>query len=165
MSIENNGHEPVVALDVVGESETAALAGRIAPLAEAEDVIALWGGLGVGKTVFARAFVRALLGADEEVPSPTFTLVQVYDAPENSRPPIYHFDLFRVEEPEEVHELGIEDAFAEGVSLVEWPEHLADLLPCQRLDVTLSASQAVDVRRVEISGRGRLWKRVKDLWP
>ncbi len=126
---------------------TAALAGKIAALVRPGDVIALGGDLGCGKTTFARAFIRALAALngegdpDEEVPSPTFTMVQIYEC----RPaPIWHFDLYRVERPEESYELGIEEAFESAISLVEWPQNLGRLLPAERLDLDLEFSGESD---------------------
>jgi tRNA threonylcarbamoyladenosine biosynthesis protein TsaE len=141
------------------EAATAALAGRVAQLARASDVLALAGDLGTGKTVFARAFIRALEG-DEEVPSPTFTLVQAYDAPAFT---VYHFDLYRLESPDEAYELGIEDAFAEGVSLIEWPDRLGSLLPKERLDVALFQGAAETWRRAVLTGYGSWSVRLKEL--
>ncbi len=109
--------------------------------------MALWGDLGAGKTAFARALIRTLTGSpDEEVPSPTFTLVQTYDA-ESAL--IFHFDLYRVRRPDELVELGWDDAPADGIVLVEWPERAGPLLPSRRLDIML-----------EISGQGRMAKMV-----
>src|SRR4051812_29949378 len=101
------------------EAATAALAGRLAPLAARGDVVALTGALGAGKTSFARGFIAARAGRPIEVPSPTFTLVQTYDLPSG---PIWHFDLYRLERPDDAIELGIDEAFADGISLIEWPE-------------------------------------------
>ena len=101
------------------EASTIALAGSLAGVAEAGDVLALDGPLGAGKTVFARGFIRALTSPDEEVPSPTFTLVQVYEGRDC---PIHHFDLYRIKASDELYELGIEEAFADGITLIEWPE-------------------------------------------
>jgi len=103
----------------VSETETTGLAARIAGIAAAGDVLALDGPLGAGKTAFARGFIRALTRPDEDVPSPTFTLVQLYDA---GPIPIYHFDLYRIEDAAELDELGLEEAFADGITLIEWPE-------------------------------------------
>lgn len=135
---------------------TAGLARRLAALARDGDVIGLRGDLGVGKTSFARAFINALPGPDgapleEEVPSPTFTLVQIY---RRSPADVWHFDLYRLERPEEVYELGIEEALAGAIVLIEWPERLSDLLPPQRLDLTLSFASAAEARRAELTGYG-----------
>lgn len=102
--------------DLPDEAATAALAQLLAPLLRQGDVLALQGDLGAGKTTFARALINALEGPVEEVPSPTFTLVQTYQRGELE---IWHFDLYRLEDPEEAWELGIEEAFSEGVSLIE----------------------------------------------
>jgi tRNA threonylcarbamoyladenosine biosynthesis protein TsaE len=126
------------------EPATAALAAQIAALARPGDVIALKGELGAGKTSFARAFIHARAGRDEIVPSPTFTLLQAYDFPDVT---IWHFDCFRLRDPEEAWELGIEDAFRDGVSLIEWPERLGSLLPARRLQITLLPGAAPEARR------------------
>ena len=120
-------------IELHDEAATAAFATRLARLARRGDVIALKGELGAGKTSFARAFIRARAGHQEEVPSPTFTLVQIYEMPELT---IWHFDGFRLRDPEEGWELGIEDAFRDGVSLVEWPERFGPLIPTRRLQIT-----------------------------
>ncbi len=116
------------------ETETVRLAAAIANRARPGDVIGLAGPLGVGKTRFARAFIERLAGAAEEVPSPTFTLVQTYETPAGT---IWHFDLYRLEKPSDAWELGIEEAFADGIALIEWPERLESLLPAERLDMQL----------------------------
>lgn len=107
------------------EAETQSLAKKIALAAQKGDVFALYGTLGMGKSVFARAFVQSLTNA-EEVPSPTFTLVQEYPAAGFD---IYHFDLYRLKSPDEVFELGFEEAVYGGVSLIEWPEKAGGWLP------------------------------------
>ena len=116
-------------------------------------VIALWGDLGAGKTTFARALIAAASGAEIEVPSPTFTLVQTYDT---ARHRIWHFDLYRLDLADEIEELGWDEAVADGVLLVEWPERLGTLLPAARLDVSLEFSdQGPTARRVTLSGNGK----------
>ena len=115
------------------EEMTASVAERLAHLVQAGDVIALYGTLGAGKTVFCRGFIQALC-PDKEVPSPTFTLLQTYETP---RFPVYHFDMYRLKKSEEAYEIGIEDAFAEGVSLIEWPDKIEALLPKKTIRVTL----------------------------
>jgi tRNA threonylcarbamoyladenosine biosynthesis protein TsaE len=129
------------------EAATAALAARIAALARPGDVIALKGELGAGKTSFARAFIRARAGHDEIVPSPTFTLAQAYDFPDAT---VWHFDCFRLRDPEEAWELGIEDAFRDGISLIEWPERLGHLLPARRLEITLLPGATPEARRASV---------------
>jgi tRNA threonylcarbamoyladenosine biosynthesis protein TsaE len=113
------------------EATTLALARQVAELARSGDTIALWGDLGSGKTVFARGFVTALTG-ETEVPSPTFSLVQTYEAEGFT---VSHFDLYRLDGPEDVRELGFDDALAQGLVLVEWPERLGSDLPDDRLDI------------------------------
>ena len=114
--------------------ETAVLARKIAFHLSPRDVILLKGDLGAGKSTFARALIQALCGDKTEVPSPTFTLVQTYEAP---RFVIWHFDLYRLKHPEEVYELGIEEAYGNGVSLIEWPERLGKNLPKGVLEIEL----------------------------
>lgn len=123
--------------DLPDMAATAARAARLAPLLRAGDVVALYGGLGAGKTAFARALIHALqapLGKLEEVPSPTFSLVQHYQIGQLG---LWHFDLYRLTAPEETWELGLEEALATGVSLIEWPERLGSLLPADRLEIYL----------------------------
>jgi len=131
------------------EAATAELAAELAGIARRRDVFALSGPLGSGKTAFARAFIRALTAPDEEVPSPTFTLVQSYDS---SKGLLHHFDLYRLEGQEQAVELGIDDAFAEGICLVEWPERLGRLLPSRSLRIDLAAGGSADERIASITG-------------
>lgn len=111
----------------LNESETVKLAEDLAQILGAEAktapvVILISGNLGMGKSVFARAFIRTLCrDKSMDVPSPTFTLLQQYDAGDF---PVHHFDLYRLKDPEEIYEIGWEDAIIEGISLVEWPERL-----------------------------------------
>ncbi len=157
---------PPIRLVLPDPAATADLARRLARIAEAGDVIGLGGGLGTGKTWFARAFINqiaALSGADaDEVPSPTFTLVQAYVFRHAT---VTHFDLDRIERPEEAWELGIEDAFADGISLIEWPERLGPLLPEMRLDILLLPGEAAEARLAEITGTGDWPARLKGVLP
>jgi len=158
-------------LELPDLAATVALAEQLAGLARPGDVIALGGDLGTGKTSFARAFINALPRAGqaaggtldpEEVPSPTFTLVQVY-----RRQPadVWHFDLFRLERPEEAWELGVEEAFAEGISLIEWPERLGSSLPGARLDLVLHFAPRPEARLAELTGRNGWADRLAGLAP
>lgn len=143
--------------DLPDPAATSRLAARIAGSARRGDVIALAGDLGSGKTTFARAFIAALAafpgaeGSEEEVPSPTFTLVQTYARRDLE---VWHFDLYRLERAEEAYELGLEEAFTEGVSLIEWPERLGRLLPADHLEVRLDFAQQPDARRAVLTGHG-----------
>jgi tRNA threonylcarbamoyladenosine biosynthesis protein TsaE len=141
-------------LTVSDEAGTRRVAAALAVLARPGDVIGLGGTLGVGKTTFARAFIRAQTTPDEEVPSPTFTLVQTYDG---AAGPIWHFDLYRIEDPEAAWELGIEEAFAEAIALIEWPERLGELIPEDRLLVEL-APGATETARVIRLLPGPAWR-------
>lgn len=140
----------MIAIELPDEAATATLAARVAGLARPGDVIALKGELGAGKTTFARAFIRAR-GGDEDVPSPTFTLVQVYELGDAA---VWHFDAYRLRDPEEAWELGIEDAFAGGISLIEWPERLQPLLPARRLEIALHPGASPTARRALIDPAG-----------
>jgi tRNA threonylcarbamoyladenosine biosynthesis protein TsaE len=133
----------MVVVDLPDEAATAAFAARISTLTAPGDIIALKGDLGAGKTTFARGFLRAR-GGTEEVPSPTFTLVQIYQFASAA---VWHFDLYRLKSPEEAWELGIEDAFAEGVSLIEWPERLGPALPRRRLEIEFLFGERPEERR------------------
>src|SRR5262245_35024385 len=115
--------------------------------------IALRGELGTGKSTLARALVRALLNDDAEVPSPTFSLQQVYAT---RRLQLTHFDFYRINSVAEALELGFEEAIAEGAVIAEWPERIAALLPTDRYEITLADSNDAAVRRVTLRGLGRL---------
>jgi tRNA threonylcarbamoyladenosine biosynthesis protein TsaE len=138
-------------IDLPDENATAALAARLATAVQPGDIIALQGELGAGKTSFARAFIRAR-GGSEIVPSPTFTLVQSYDLPGGM---VWHFDLYRLRAPDEAWELGIEEAFADGISLIEWPERLGTLLPARHLLIALDFAAMPSTRQATLSGGGR----------
>lgn len=133
---------------------TAALAESFAAGLQRGDVIALTGDLGAGKSVFARALIQArgrAAGIDiGAVPSPTFTLVQQYDLPGF---PIYHFDLYRLSEPDEAWEIGLEEAFAEGASLIEWADRIDGYLPPGTIDIRLGPGADEDARTADISER------------
>lgn len=139
---------------------TAKLAAAVARLLRVGDVVALEGDLGAGKTAFARALIRELTGQDEEVPSPTFTLVQTYEASDFE---IWHFDLYRLEKPEDAFELGIEDAMADGVCLIEWPDRLGAWLPRDRLTVAIAYGPDESERVAMLSGGGDWPARLKEL--
>ncbi len=127
------------------ESDTGDLAIKIAGLLQSGDVVFLQGDLGAGKTFFARALIRALADhSDLDVPSPTFTLLQTY---ETRSGPVWHFDLYRIKNVEEIYELGWEEALTDGILLIEWPERLDFLAPSDRLDVVFGLSEKNPTQR------------------
>jgi N-acetylmuramate 1-kinase len=137
------------------EQATEALMRDIAALIEPGDLIALSGDLGAGKTTFARAFIRHAAGNDTiEVPSPTFTLMQVYELP---RFTLLHADLYRVNSASELTELGFDDLREGAVTLLEWPDRAAGTLPPDRLEIelTLAPEEGPTVRHVRVSGLGK----------
>ena len=150
-----------LSIDLHDEAATARLAVALAERTRQGDVIGLQGPLGSGKTCLARSFIRARCGGEEEVPSPTFTLVEIYVPLVG--PPIWHFDLYRLERPEDAYELGIEEAFAEGISLIEWPERLGALLPCDHLALELAHGEAEGERRARLLPSAGWAERLKGL--
>ena len=149
----------MTALFLNDDAATARLGRAIAPLLAAGDSVLLSGPLGMGKSTLARGLIRALTTPEEDVPSPTFTLVQFYDAD----PPVAHFDLYRLNAPEEAFEIGLDEALDDGCALIEWPERLGDdpgrFLGPDRLVITLS--EQGQGRLATVSGAGR-WERLVD---
>ena len=135
---------------LAAESATAALGGALASLAGPGIVFALSGPLGAGKTCLARGLIGALEpDAPEEIVSPTFTLVQTYPTAKGT---VWHFDLYRLKQPEDAIELGFEDALGGDISVIEWPDRLGRWLPANRIDIALA--QAGSGRRASVTGRG-----------
>ncbi len=137
-------------IETYSEQETFALGKRLAAQAQAGQVFALVGDLGVGKTVFTKG-MAAGLGIAEPVSSPTFTIVQVY---EGGRLPFYHFDVYRIGDPEEMAEIGYEDYFyGEGVCLVEWANLIMELLPPQTVFITIDKDpeRGFEYRRITVT--------------
>ncbi|MBP5399857.1 MAG: tRNA (adenosine(37)-N6)-threonylcarbamoyltransferase complex ATPase subunit type 1 TsaE [Alphaproteobacteria bacterium] len=115
------------------EEDTVKFGQKLATFAKKGDVFALYGTLGMGKTVLSRAFIQKLCDTSE-VPSPTFTLLQIYNSPKF---PIYHFDLYRLKSPEEIFEIGMEEAIYDGVSLIEWPEKMGGYIPKKSFKINI----------------------------
>lgn len=139
-------------LELASDGDARALGARLALLLRRGDVIALRGELGAGKTTLVRGLIQALLGPEEEVPSPTYTLVQAYEAPDF---PVWHFDLYRLETADDILELGWDET-QDGVALIEWPERAGAYLPVNRLDVFLEISG--DGRRARLEPGGEGWQ-------
>ena len=142
---------------------TGALGARIAPLLAPGEAVLLYGPLGMGKSTLARGLIRALTRPDEDVPSPTFTLVQFYE----TAPPIAHFDLYRLSRPEEAFEIGLDEALDDGAALIEWPERLGDdpggMLGPDRLIIILEEDGPA--RLATVSGAGSWETKVDDVRP
>ncbi len=133
------------------EAATGRLGEAIARVLELGDVVCLSGPLGAGKSTLARALIRALTTPDEEAPSPTFTLVQFYEGP---RLKVAHFDLYRLTDPNEAYELGLDEALDEGAALIEWPQRLEGRLPPDRLDIEIALGDEAEGRRVTMTPHG-----------
>ena len=148
-------------LDLPDADATARLGAAIARRLAAGEAVLLYGPLGMGKSTLARGLIRALTRPDEDVPSPTFTLVQFYD----SAPPVAHFDLYRLERPGEAAEIGLDEALDEGCAVIEWPERLGDdpaaWLGPDRLTITLAETPGG--RRATVSGAGAWESKARDL--
>jgi tRNA threonylcarbamoyladenosine biosynthesis protein TsaE len=123
------------AIPLADETATARLGAAIGRVLEAGEAVCLSGPLGAGKSTLARGLIRALTRPDEDVPSPTFTLVQFYAAPAL---PLAHFDLYRLTRADEAYEIGLDEALEDGAVLIEWPERLEGRLPPDRLDIELA---------------------------
>ena len=139
---------------------TATAAGKLAELCQPGDVLCLFGDLGAGKTTFARGFLRAL-GVVDEIPSPTFNLLLTYDTAAGT---IWHFDLYRLNEPNEIIELGFEDAMADGISLIEWPDRLGDWLPERRIEIYLIETKVDTHRQLRLRAVGAGFERWRAPW-
>lgn len=148
-----------ITVNLADEAATQTLGRNLANRMGPGDVVALWGDLGAGKTTLARAFVQALTTPDEDVPSPTFTLVQTYDGPTAS---IWHFDLYRLESPDDVWELDFEDA-VHDICLIEWPDRIGRHLPHNRLDVLLEMAKGNSGRIARLAPHGTWNKPLGDL--
>lgn len=134
----------------------------IAQEARAGDILALSGDLGAGKTTLARA-VLSHLGLTEDAPSPTFTIVQTYDAPP-LRLPVWHVDLYRLEEAEETVELGLDEAFDTALSLIEWPERMGPFMPHDRLWLSLAPATSGEGRTLTVDAPPAWEERAKRLF-
>lgn len=137
-------------LHLADEAATQTLGRHLAASLRPGDAICLTGPLGAGKSTLARALIRALTAPDEEVPSPTFTLVQFYETPAF---PLAHFDLYRLTDPDEAYEIGLDEALDDGAAVIEWPERLDGRLPPDRLDIELALAEG-GARRARLTPHG-----------
>jgi len=146
-------------LTLKSQTETEEFANALAKVLLPGDVLLLSGDLGGGKSTFARALIRCLTNPDEEVPSPTFTLVQTYAS---EKFPIWHFDLYRLEVPEEIWELGFED-IQEGVAFIEWPEKMGTYIPSEALHLTFEYGETEGERSVTLRASQKWFNRIQNL--
>ena len=130
------------------EAATARLGALIAPHLQASDIVYLTGDLGMGKSSLARGLIRALTHPDQDVPSPTFTLIQAYDTPTFD---LLHLDLYRLKLPDEAYELGLDEALPTSVLLIEWPDRLAHLGYDDRLDIVLETADKTNFNHGRIA--------------
>jgi tRNA threonylcarbamoyladenosine biosynthesis protein TsaE len=146
-----------ITLDMPSETATASFAEALAPGLRAGDTLLLEGPIGAGKTHFARALIKARLraaGRDEDVPSPTFTLVQTYD---DGRAEIWHADLYRLTGAGEAAELGLDEAFRDAIVIVEWPDRLGADAPDGALRLTFADGATDNARRVTLTSADPRW--------
>ena len=139
-------------IDSFCAKDTYELGEKIGQMAKPGMVISLTGDLGVGKTVFTQGLAKGL-GIEEPVNSPTFTIVQVY---EEGRLPLYHFDVYRIEEPEEMEEIGYEEYFyGQGVCLVEWASLVEEIIPPEAVWITIEKDldKGFDYRKITVRGK------------
>lgn len=141
-------------LSLPSPDATCALARQIGAGLRPGDVLLLSGGIGAGKTHFARCLIQSLLLAPEDVPSPTFTLVQVYDTASGE---LWHADLYRLTGPDECVELGLSEAFDSAICLVEWPDRLGDLTPADALHLSFAAGSAEEARQLTLDWTAERW--------
>ncbi|MFT3687988.1 tRNA (adenosine(37)-N6)-threonylcarbamoyltransferase complex ATPase subunit type 1 TsaE [Paenirhodobacter sp.] len=152
---------PFLTLDLPGPDATDRLGRALAATLRAGDVLLLEGPIGAGKSHLSRALIRARLGREEDVPSPTFTLIQTYDA----TPDIWHADLYRLTHPDEVVELGLEEAFDQAICLIEWPDRLGSLRPAKVLTLRFTLTEDGAARKLSFFGPADWADRLTGLTP
>jgi len=140
---------PLATLALADDAATARLGEAVAARLRTREAVCLTGPLGAGKSTLARALVRALTTPTEDVPSPTFTLVQFYEA---AAFPLAHFDLYRLSSPDEAYEIGLDEALEQGAAVIEWPQRLEGDLPPDRLDIDIAIDG--DARTAVITAHG-----------
>ena len=142
--------------DSYSPDDTFELAKKLGQEAKAGDVVCLIGDLGVGKTLFSQGFAKGL-GIEEYVNSPTFTIVQEYEGTDDRRLTLYHFDVYRIEDSEEMEEVGFTDMiYGDGVSLIEWADMISDILPERYTKVTIEKEleKGFDYRKLTVEHVG-----------
>jgi len=145
---------PACTLTLTHPDETSERAAELARALNIGDVVLLFGDVGAGKTHFARSLILSLLSAPQDIPSPTFTLVQTYDTAKGE---VWHADLYRITSPDEVEELGLVDAFDNAICLIEWPDRMGSLMPDAALTIELTACVDENARNLIASWQDKKW--------
>lgn len=148
-------------LSSASPQDTAALATSLGPQLAAGDTLLLSGPVGAGKTHFARHMIQSVLREPEDVPSPTFTIVQTYDTDACQ---VWHCDLYRISSTYEIEELGLWDAFEDAICVVEWPDRLGDLAPSNALHIDFSNGSNGDTRKLIAQWTGPHWASRLRVW-
>ena len=144
-----------------GPARTCAIARRLGAVLQCGDAVLMTGDIGAGKTHFARCLIQSQMAHPEDVPSPTYTLVQTYPVTAGE---IWHADLYRLADPNDVFELGLTDAFDSAICLVEWPDRLGDLAPHGALELSIASTDTPDARVLTFSGDHTIWAaRLKEI--
>jgi tRNA threonylcarbamoyladenosine biosynthesis protein TsaE len=139
---------------ILSEAHMQAFAAALGKGLRCGDILLLEGHIGAGKSFFARSLIQSVQDIPEEVPSPTFTLVQTYDTQIGE---IWHADLYRLTSHQEVVELGLEEAFETSISLIEWPDRLGDLSRYSPLNIAFSSGASEDDRHLKLQGPASIW--------
>jgi tRNA threonylcarbamoyladenosine biosynthesis protein TsaE len=154
--------ENKIGFNNVSVDQTLLMASVFAKLLKSSDTLLLFGDIGSGKTFFARGVIQEMMRSQrrllEEVPSPTFTIVQTYDV---LSPPVWHLDLYRLSDAKEIIELDLEDAFETGICLIEWPNKMGSFIPKRNISIIFDqVDTAYDRRNIFIELNGTGWDRV-----
>ena len=153
--------ENTLNIELESSDKTAGFAVKLASKLSAGDTVLLSGDVGAGKSFFARAMITSLLTQPEDIPSPTFTLVQTYDTEIGA---LWHADLYRLSSDFEVEELGLLDAMSDAVCVIEWPDRLGEYMPKNALNINLSAGKTDEARHMSISWSVVRWQTAMIDW-
>jgi tRNA threonylcarbamoyl adenosine modification protein YjeE len=151
-----NAGEKLAVLASKNILQTNNVATALARQCKSGDCILLEGGVGAGKTSFARAFIQAICPVQEEIVSPTFTILQTY--PLNNGESLSHFDLYRLENEQDLQEIGLDDALCAGITVIEWPEIAKNRLPASALHIAMSGTHTENERILLFSGHAEIWQ-------